>query len=238
MKIALIGYGRMGHEIEIAAKSRGHEIVLIIDLENPEDLAPSKLGVADVAIEFTTPGTVIQNLKKCFDANVPVVTGTTGWYEELPGMISLCEKKAQSLFYASNFSIGVNILFAVNEFMAGIMDSFEQYDVRITEIHHTQKLDAPSGTAITIAGQILNALKRKSKWSLDEVQNLNELMIKALREGDVKGIHEINYESDEDLISLRHEAKSRKGFAVGAVLAAEYLAGKKGTFTMRDLMGI
>lgn len=238
MKIALIGYGRMGHEIEKIALDRGHEIVLVIDLDNPEDLAPEKLGTADVAIEFTTPASVIGNLEKCFKAGVPVVTGTTGWHEELNRISDLCREQNQALFYASNFSIGVNILFAVNKYLADLMDSFEQYDVSVEETHHTKKLDAPSGTAISIADQILGALGRKIKWSLDKTDSENELLIKAFRQGDIKGIHEIKYESDVDIITLKHEAKSRKGFALGAILAAEFLQNKKGVYTMRDLMGI
>jgi len=238
MKIALIGYGRMGHEIEMIALERGHEISLVIDLDNPGDLAPDKLGTVDVAIEFTTPTSVIGNIKKCFDASVPVVAGTTGWHEELGEISELCQKKDQSLFYASNFSIGVNIMFAVNEYLAGLMNGVEQYDVSIDETHHTRKLDAPSGTAISIADQILKSLHRKVKWSLGKAGTDNEIVIQAHREGDVKGIHEIKYESDEDIITLKHEAKSRKGFAMGAVLAAEFIRNKKGVFTMRDLMGI
>ena len=238
MKIALIGYGRMGHEIEKIALERGHEIPLVIDLDNPGDLMPDKLGTVDVAIEFTTPTSVIENIKKCFNANVPVVAGTTGWHEELGGISELCRQKDQSLFYASNFSIGVNIMFAVNEYLAGLMDGFEQYDVSIDETHHTKKLDAPSGTAISIADQILGSLRRKEKWSLGKARSDYEIAIQAHREGDVKGIHKIKYESDVDIITLNHEAKSRKGFAMGTVLAAEFIQNKKGVFTMRDLMGI
>ncbi len=238
MKIALIGYGKMGHEIEKMAVGRGHTIDLVIDINNPNDLNPESLGKVDVVIEFTTPASVTDNLKKCFEAGVPVVTGTTGWYEELPLITELCNQNHQTLFYASNFSIGVNIVFAVNEFLAKLMDGFEQYEVMIDETHHTQKLDAPSGTAISLAGQILGSLERKQKWSLDAVHSESEILIRAHREGDIKGIHEIRYESDVDIITLSHEAKSRKGFAFGAVLAAEFIPGKKGVFTMRDLMGI
>ncbi len=238
MKIALIGYGKMGHEIEKLAAERGHSVELVIDIDNLEDLNPDNLRRTDVAIEFTAPTSVTGNILTCFEADLPVVTGTTGWYEELPGITGQCKREGKSLFYASNFSIGVNILFAVNRYLAGLMNKFVQYDVRINETHHTQKLDAPSGTAISLADQILSALERKVKWTLGDTTTENEIMISAVREGDIKGIHEIIYESDVDLITLRHEAKSRKGFALGAVLAAEFLNGKKGVFTMQDLLGI
>jgi 4-hydroxy-tetrahydrodipicolinate reductase len=238
MNIALIGYGKMGHEIEKAAIGRGHNISLIIDIDNPQDMTTGNLGKTDVAIEFTSPSSVTGNLKKCFEAGLPVVTGTTGWYEELEQVLKLCGNLDGTLFYASNFSLGVNILFAVNEYLAGVMDHFEQYDVSIEETHHTQKLDAPSGTAISLAGQILASLGRKVKWKLGESGDAGEIPIKANREGDVKGIHEIKYFSDVDILSLKHEALSRKGFALGAVMAAEYVPGKKGVFTMSDLLGI
>ncbi len=158
--------------------------------------------------------------------------------DELPEITALCRESGQSLFYASNFSIGVNLMFAVNRYLAGLMNGFDRYEVSIEETHHTQKLDAPSGTAISLAGQIIESLERKMKWSLGEVHEEDEILVTAHREGDVKGIHEVRYESDDDIITLKHEAKSRKGFALGAVLAAEFINGKKGVYTMRDLMGI
>ncbi len=238
MKIALIGYGRMGHEIEKVATERGHEIALVADIDNPGDLEPEILGKTDVAIEFTIPASVTGNLAKCFAADVPVVTGTTGWYEELQGVIDRCNREGKSLFYASNFSIGMNIMFAVNEYLARLMNGFRQYNVRIEETHHTQKLDAPSGTAISIAGQIIESLEHKMKWTLGEAHSEEEIPVTARREGDVIGHHKVVYESGVDILTLEHEAKSREGLALGAVLAAEFLHGKKGVFTMRDLMGI
>jgi 4-hydroxy-tetrahydrodipicolinate reductase len=238
MKLALLGYGKMGQEIEKAAKERGHSIVLIIDVNNQSDLNSENLQKADVAIDFSTPASAVNNILKCFTAGIPIVCGTTGWNKDLAGIALTCKEKNQALFHSSNFSVGVNILFAVNEYLAGIMNKFNDYDVKMVETHHTQKLDAPSGTAISIAEQILAGMKRKKSWSLEPVKSVEEIGIKAIREGDIKGIHEIIYESEVDFITLKHSAKSRIGFALGAVLAAEYLQGRKGVFTMRDLLGI
>jgi 4-hydroxy-tetrahydrodipicolinate reductase len=238
MKICLIGYGKMGREIEKAAIDKGHEIGLIIDIENQGDLNIEKLNGIDVAIEFTIPGSVVSNIRKCFDAGVPVVTGTTGSHKLLPEVIQECKTKGQSLFYASNYSIGVNLFFSLNESLAKIMNSFPEYEVGISEIHHTQKLDAPSGTAISIAEILLKEIERKKNWRLTDNPNPDEIAVEAIREGDVKGFHEVCYDSEIDTIRVNHFAKSRKGFAFGAVMAAEFIHNRKGVFTMRDLLGL
>ncbi len=238
MKIALIGYGKMGKEIEKICIERSHEIPLIIDIQNLTDLNQKNLKKIDVAIDFTTPASVVNNILSCFDAGVPVVTGTTGWNKDLPRISEICIQKNQALFHSSNFSIGVNILFAVNEYLASLMNKFPQYDVSMEEIHHVQKLDAPSGTAINLAEQIISKLDRKRKWELNNASAKDVMLIKAVREGDIKGIHEIKYDSEVDFLTIKHYAKSRKGFALGAVSAAEFLRNKKGIFTMRHLMGL
>ncbi len=235
MKIALIGYGKMGKTIEQIALSRGHKIVSIIDVNNPEDFESDAFRSADVAIEFTTPATAFDNYMKCFAANVPVVSGTTGWTARLGEIKDICEKEGKTFFYASNFSIGVNIFFALNKYLAKIMNNFPSYDVRMTEVHHIHKLDAPSGTAITLAEGILENIDRKDRWTLETAEKPTDLPIHAIREGEVPGIHEIIYESDVDTISIKHDAKSRAGFALGAVVAAEFTAGKKGFLGMGDL---
>lgn len=235
MKIALVGYGKMGKTIEQIALSRGHEIVSIIDINNPEDFESAAFKSADVAIEFTTPATAFDNYMKCFAANVPVVSGTTGWTARMSEIKEMCEKEGKTFFYASNFSIGVNIFFALNKYLAKVMNNFPSYDVRMTEVHHIHKLDAPSGTAITLAEGILENIDRKDRWTLETAEKATDLPIHAIREGEVPGIHEIIYESDVDTISIKHDAKSRAGFALGAVVAAEFTAGKKGFLGMSDL---
>lgn len=235
MKIALVGYGKMGKAIEQIARNRGHEIVSIIDVNNPEDFESEAFKQADVAIEFTTPATAFDNYMKCFAAGVPVVSGTTGWLNRLDEVKRMCAEEGKTFFYASNFSIGVNIFFALNKYLAKIMNNFPSYDVRMTEVHHIHKLDAPSGTAITLAEGILDNLDRKERWTLETSEKPTDLPIHAIREGEVPGIHEIIYESDADIISIKHDAKSRAGFALGAVLAAEFTAGKKGFLGMNDL---
>lgn len=235
MKIALVGYGKMGKTIEQIALSRGHEIVSIIDINNPDDFESAAFKSADVAIEFTTPATAFDNYMKCFAANVPVVSGTTGWTVRMSEIKEMCEKEGKTFFYASNFSIGVNIFFALNKYLAKVMNNFPSYDVRMTEVHHIHKLDAPSGTAITLAEGILENIDRKDRWTLETAEKTTDLPIHAIREGEVPGIHEIIYESDVDTISIKHDAKSRAGFALGAVVAAEFTAGKKGFLGMSDL---
>lgn len=235
MKIALVGYGKMGKTIEQIARNRGHEIVSIIDVNNPGDFESEAFKQADVAIEFTTPATAFDNYMKCFAAGVPVVSGTTGWLSRLDEVKRMCAEEGKTFFYASNFSIGVNIFFALNKYLAKIMNNFPSYDVRMTEVHHIHKLDAPSGTAITLAEGVLENLDRKERWTLEIAEKPTDLPIHAIREGEVPGIHEIVYESDADTISIKHDAKSRAGFALGAVLAAEFTAGKKGFLGMNDL---
>ena len=228
MKIALIGYGKMGKTIEQIALQRGHQIVSIIDINNTADFDSEAFRSADVAIEFTTPATALGNYMRCFEANVPVVSGTTGWLSHLDEVKAKCEQEGKTFFYASNFSVGVNIFFALNRYLAKIMNGFPAYDVRMTEVHHIHKLDAPSGTAITLAEGILDNVERKERWTLETAEQPTDLPIHAIREGEVPGIHEIIYESEADTISIKHDAKIRAGFALGAVIAAEFTAGKKG----------
>lgn len=235
MKIALIGYGKMGKTIEQIAIQRGHQIVSIIDINNAEDIYSEAFKSADAAIEFTTPATAFNNYMKCFEVGVPVVSGTTGWLDRIGEIKEKCEKEGKTFFYASNFSIGVNIFFAMNKYLAKIMNNFPSYDIKMTEVHHIHKLDAPSGTAITLAEGILENIDRKDRWTLENAENATDLPIHAIREGEVPGIHEITYESDVDTISIKHDAKSRAGFALGAVIAAEFTAGKKGFLGMNDL---
>ena len=235
MKIALIGYGKMGKTIEQIALQRGHHIVSIIDINNTADFDSEAFRSADVAIEFTTPATALGNYMRCFEANVPVVSGTTGWLSHLDEVKAKCEQEGKTFFYASNFSVGVNIFFALNRYLAKIMNGFPAYDVRMTEVHHIHKLDAPSGTAITLAEGILDNVERKERWTLETAEQPTDLPIHAIREGEVPGIHEIIYESEADTISIKHDAKSRAGFALGAVIAAEFTAGKKGFLGMNDL---
>lgn len=236
MKIALIGYGKMGKTIEQIALNRGHQIVSIVDINNPEEFQSDNFKSADVAIEFTTPATAFDNYMKSFAAGVPVVSGTTGWLDRISEIKEKCANEGKTFFYASNFSIGVNIFFALNKHLAKIMNNFPAYDVSMTETHHIHKLDAPSGTAITLAEGIIENVDRKERWTLETTQQPTDLPIHAIREGEVPGIHEITYESDVDYISIKHDAKSRAGFALGAVVAAEFTAGKKGFLGMDDML--
>lgn len=236
MKIALIGYGKMGKTIEQIALSRGHQIVSIVDINNPEEFQSVNFKSADVAIEFTTPATAFDNYMKSFAADVPVVSGTTGWLDRISEIKEKCEKEGKTFFYASNFSIGVNIFFALNKYLAKIMNNFPSYNISMTETHHIHKLDAPSGTAITLAEGILENVDRKERWTLETAEQPTDLPIHAIREGEVPGIHEVTYESDVDYISIKHDAKSRAGFALGAVVAAEFTAGKKGFLGMDDML--
>ncbi len=236
MKIALIGYGKMGKQIEQIALSRGHQIVCIIDINNQEDFESDAFKSADVAIEFTNPMVAYGNYMKAFKAGVKLVSGSTGWMAEHGDEIKqLCATGGKTLFWASNFSLGVAIFSAVNKYLARIMNQFEAYDVTMSETHHIHKLDAPSGTAITLAEEIIDNLKRKDKWVKEEAAAANELPIHSIREGEVPGIHTIRYDSDADSISITHDAKNRGGFALGAVLAAEYTAGKEGFLGISDL---
>lgn len=242
MKIALLGYGKMGRIIEQFALDRGHEIVLKIDENNLDQKTAENLQNADVAIDFSTPHSVISNIESCFDAGLPLVVGTTGWYHKIPEIKAECEASNNSLLYASNFSVGVNVFFFVNEVLAKIMNRYPQYDVLVEEIHHTQKLDAPSGTAITIAEGILDGLNRKNEWVNELVGNGDEviarpeqLLIESHRIEDVPGTHTVVYSSEVDDIEFKHKAHGRAGFALGAVLAAEWLQGKKGFYSVKDM---
>lgn len=234
MKIALIGYGKMGRMIEEIALSRGHEIVSIIDIDNQEEFESEAFASADVAIEFTTPWTAYDNYLKAWAAGVKVVSGSTGWMKEHGDDVRKACQEGKTLFWASNFSVGVAIFSAVNTYLAKIMNRFEQYDVNLVETHHVHKLDAPSGTAITLAEQIVENLDRKERWGLHETKP-GVLRIDDIRRKEVPGIHSITYDSPEDMITITHDAHSRRGFALGAVLAAEYTKDHSGLLTMSDL---
>ena len=236
MKLALIGYGKMGHAIEEIAKERGHAIVSIIDVDNQEDFDSPQFLSADAAIEFSQPESAFANYLKCFERNVPVVAGTTGWLTRWNEIKTLCDEGNHTFFYASNYSLGVNIFFALNKYLAKIMNRFPAYDVRIEEVHHIHKLDSPSGTAITLAEHILENIDRKNRWKKGSEGTGEDLLIRSRREGEVPGIHEITYESEADTLCIRHDAKNRKGLALGAVLAAEFVQGKKGFLSMNDML--
>jgi 4-hydroxy-tetrahydrodipicolinate reductase len=236
MNIALVGYGKMGHTIERIAIERGHKIVVTIDKENYNDFNSPEFDSAEMVIEFSNPESALKNYTLCFDHDKPVVSGTTGWLDELNNIISKVEQEQHAFLYASNFSVGVNILFWLNKQLATLMDKIAIYDASLTETHHVHKLDAPSGTAISLADDIVHKIRRIEKWQLTDDSNENILSIKSLRIGEVFGIHEVKYESPQDIIKISHEAKSRDGFALGAVIAAEFLLGKKGFFTMDDVL--
>lgn len=236
MKIALIGYGKMGREIEKIAHERNHQVIAKVD--NHDDWKNPGLKNCDIAVEFSMPETVIKNIKNCFDRNIPVVVGTTGWYDQLENIKQLCLRQNKTMFFASNFSIGVNIFFEINKKLAELINAYPQYNPEISEIHHIYKLDAPSGTAITLADQIIERIDKLSSWSLDSKENENQLVINAERIAQTPGTHSILYDSDIDSILIKHEAKSRRGFALGAVLAAEFLHGRTGFYTMRDLLKV
>ncbi len=236
MKVAIIGYGAMGHEIEQVLREKGHEITLTVDAGEEWKMSPDVLRDADVAIEFSTPSSAFDNVTACLRAGIPVVCGTTGWNDRRPEAENLCKQLNGTMFWSSNFSIGVNVLFRVNRYLANIMSHLSSYDVSIRELHHTRKKDAPSGTAITLAEDIIACNGNKKSWVNYATDNISELGIVSVREGDVSGIHEITYISDCDTIELSHSAKSRHGFAVGAVMAAEYAARHKGVLSMDDML--
>ncbi|MFL9483331.1 4-hydroxy-tetrahydrodipicolinate reductase [Chitinophagaceae bacterium LWZ2-11] len=240
MKIALIGYGKMGKAIEEIAVSKGHEIVFKFDISNQGEFTKENLQKCDVAIEFTSPHSAPDNLKKCFDAGVPVVCGSTGWLEQWPEIKQACETHNASLVYASNFSIGVNLFFELNTYLAKLMSQHPDYNVTLEEIHHTQKRDSPSGTAITLAEQVMQNIKLKKQWVNHISDNEQELEIISERIDPAPGTHKIKYQSAIDDIEIIHTAHNRKGFAGGAVLAAEFLATgtKKGIFSMKEVLGL
>ncbi len=238
MKIAILGYGKMGQEIERLAVSRKHEIILIIDSIEDWEKDGGRLGEADIAIEFSQPDTALDNIYHCFDANVPVVVGTTGWYEDIDQVRKDCLERGQSLFYSSNFSIGVNLFFELNRKLAVLMSDFTDYEISIEETHHIHKQDAPSGTAIILANDIIRNTGRKEKWVKEITENPEELSIQSFRTENVPGTHKVKYESIVDSIEIIHTAKNRRGFATGTILAAEWLLGKKGIYEMKDLLSL
>ena len=242
MKIVLLGYGKMGRLIEKFALKRGHEIVLVVDANNRNTIQIEDISTADVAIDFSTPDAALDNISMCFEANLPLVVGTTGWYEHLQEVKETCIEANQSLLYGSNFSIGVNVFFHVNKMLAKAMNPYKQYDVQVEEIHHTHKLDAPSGTAITIAEGIIANNSAKDSWVNELVDGNksiiaqhNELLIESLRIEEVPGTHTVLYSSEVDQIEFKHTAHSRDGFALGAVVAAEWLQNRKGFFQVTEM---
>jgi 4-hydroxy-tetrahydrodipicolinate reductase len=237
MKIALLGYGKMGKAIEEIALTRGHEIVCRVGIENLEDRTADNIKKADVVIEFTGPESAYENVKLCLDAGVPVVCGSTGWLSRFDEIKEYCITRNGGFLYASNFSVGVNIFFALNKKLAELMSRHPEYEVQMKEVHHTQKLDAPSGTAITLAEQVMENINSKKKWVNEQSQNKDDLVIISERVDPAPGTHIVNYRSDIDDICITHTAHSRKGFATGAVIAAEFLKGKKGVFGMKDVLG-
>ncbi|MBQ0016184.1 MAG: 4-hydroxy-tetrahydrodipicolinate reductase [Bacteroidales bacterium] len=249
MKIALIGYGKMGHAIELLASQRGHQVQVAIDNVKQWSDNIDQLRLADVAVEFSTPDSAVDNIQKCFEIGLPVVVGTTGWYNQLDAVVAACKQCAGSLFVASNFSIGMNIMFDLNRRLAKLMSGRPQYTPSIAETHHIHKLDAPSGTAITLAQDIVGGSVQwvetpvaVSNGSATQVRQFaapqTPLAITSYREGEIPGTHEVVYDSAEDVITISHRAKSRQGLAMGALIAAEFLYGKKGYYTMNDLLNI
>jgi 4-hydroxy-tetrahydrodipicolinate reductase len=236
MKIALLGYGKMGKVIEEIALNRSHEIVLKINNQNQDQLTIENLEQIDVAIDFSTPNSAKSNILIAIKSNTPIISGTTGWLEGYDEVSKLCIDKKSAFLYASNFSLGANLFFELNKTLAILMKNHKQYDVNITEIHHTQKLDTPSGTAISLAEQIISENDYQNGWTLDKDNSDQGIIIDAQRDKMTPGTHIINYKSEVDTISIKHEAHSRKGFALGAVIAAEWIQNKKGVFSMRDVL--
>jgi 4-hydroxy-tetrahydrodipicolinate reductase len=237
MKIAILGYGKMGKEIEKMALERNHQIGLVIDISNTQDLNEKNLSTLDVAIDFSTPDSAYQNIINCFRANLPIVSGTTGWLNQFDTVINLCREQGKTFFYASNFSLGVNIFFKLNKYLAHIMNTFNEYDVSVEEIHHVHKLDAPSGTAITLSHDLIEIINRKNRWESEQASDAAALKITSIRENEVPGTHVVVYDSTVDSIEIKHASKNREGLALGAILAAEFIQHKKGYFTMNDLLG-
>jgi 4-hydroxy-tetrahydrodipicolinate reductase len=238
MRIALIGYGKMGKAIEEIALKRGHEIVLKIDIENAGEFTKENLSKADAAIEFSSPHSAYENVMKCLRFGVPVVCGSTGWLDQYDDVKKYCDDNNGAFLYSSNYSIGVNIFFEINKHLAQLMAAYADYDVLITETHHTQKRDAPSGTAISLAEQVLEKISRKTKWVNYKTTNPFELEIDSARIDPAPGTHQVKYSSAIDDIEIIHMAHNRQGFATGAVLAAEFIDGKKGVFSIKDVLGL
>ena len=236
MKCAIIGHGKMGREIERILVERGHSVELVVDESNVEDLTPENISKVDVAFEFTTPDTAADNVAKVLQAGGRVVCGTTGWLSRLKEMEELAQCKGGALFYASNFSIGVNIMFRINRRLAELMNPYSEYEVRVEETHHMWKKDAPSGTAITLAEGIIENLDRKSSWVNDKATDASMLEIESFREGMVPGIHTVTYTSADDVLQLKHSITNRRALALGAVIAGEYLSDKQGVHTMDNLL--
>jgi 4-hydroxy-tetrahydrodipicolinate reductase len=236
MRIGLVGYGKMGKEIEKIALERGHSVSMIIDIDNARDFTIDNIKNCDAIIEFTVPSSAVQNFLTCFEAGVPVVSGTTGWLHQQDVVFDRCRELDGTFFYASNFSVGVNLFFELNRKLAQILSGHPEYQVQVTEIHHTLKLDAPSGTAITITNDLIQLLPAKRGWRNDSNTGVDEIGIISKREGNVPGTHTVLWDSDVDSIEISHKAKSRRGFALGAVIAAEFCLSRKGILTMHDLL--
>ena len=230
MNVAIIGYGKMGHEIEKVLVERGHTVVATFDINNADQMVAENLQKADVAIEFTSPATAYDNIRRCIEAGVPVLSGSTGWTERKAEIDELCRQKGGAFFYSSNYSLGVNVMFRLNRWLAKVMAGLPQYNVKIEETHHIHKLDAPSGTAATLAAEMNEASQGRLSVAKDEII--------SYREGEVPGIHTITYDSEEDTLTVSHSAKSRRGLALGAVLAAEWLVGRSGVYSMDDFLAI
>lgn len=235
MKAAIIGYGKMGREIEKILLQRGHEVALIIDVNNTSDLNAENLKNIDVAIEFTTPSTAYNNIRTCLECGAAVVSGTTGWTDRLAELQTLCREKGGAMFYASNYSIGVNLMFRLNRELARMMNAFSQYKISMTETHHTEKKDSPSGTAATLAEDIISRIDRKQGWVNEPTDDDSLIGIESFRIGMNPGEHSVTYSSEDDILEIRHSIKNRRTLAEGAVIAAEFLCGKQGVFTMEDL---
>lgn len=235
MKIALIGYGKMGKTIHRIAQQRGHEIVAIIDVDNRHDFDSETFSNADVAIEFTSPASAVDNYKMAFSKGVKVVSGSTGWTDRMSEIKELCNTHGATFFWSSNFSLGVNLFFALNKYLSSMMNKFTAYKPSMTEIHHIHKLDHPSGTAITLADALIENVDRINHWT-EETPDTDELLIKHERKGEIPGTHIISWDSDVDTITIEHKAKSREGFALGAVIAAEWVVSRKGFLTMNEMM--
>ena len=238
MKIALIGYGKMGKAIEAVALQKGHQVVLKIDVSNAAEFTQANADKADVAIEFTGPHSAVKNILQCIEYGLPVVSGSTGWLEQWAQVEAACAAKNGTVVYSSNYSIGVNLFFEINKQLAKLMDPYPDYNVSMTEIHHTEKKDAPSGTAISLAEQILENLGRKHRWTNDAASNPNEISIRSERVDPAPGTHTVCYSSAIDTIEITHTAHTRQGFAAGAVMAAEFASNKKGIFNMKDVLGL
>ena len=238
MNVVISGYGRMGKLIYETAVNRKHNIVAIVDKNDDWDTYSNEISKSDIVIDFSLPETVIKNIEKCFDLNIPIVIGTTGWYDKIDEIRNICIAKNKSVFYAPNFSMGVNIFFLLNKYLSSLMNEHPEYDVFVKEVHHTSKIDSPSGTAIKIAEDIIKISSTKEKWINFTSLNKAELKIISERKDNIVGNHKVIYSSNEDEITIEHNAKNRNGFAIGAVLAAEWLKGKKGFFEMKDMLSV